>query len=371
MYRCFVSLTLLFAAVLASAQDYYAQFGNEPVPVLNRSVGQTSNNRLFLTGVDRGDLILKTDPTSARSAEVGMPMDAEGLRLQVLFDDRTMEAVRAVTEGQYDEAIGALRPKVYPLIKYLEVPPEKINVHEVVERYLFALVNADGHEEEVNALIRRIPLTQVPPVFSVHALSYVSKLVDQGERSAALRLLNRIPLDAENPTMLALVIDFANSLREQGSFEEALFLYERVQSAEGTEAAQLATLWTAYCNVMLDRQGTAALFVEEAGEFTREQKPYSLAKMVQGKIEIESLDYDDAMEKLAQAVVSADVGYSWTPELTYLVGLCYENLNLPDTAREVYKEVILFYPDSPWSDKAQEATMRLPPPAPKTDEPAS
>ncbi|MGE9295227.1 MAG: tetratricopeptide repeat protein, partial [Puniceicoccales bacterium] len=150
----------------------------------------------------------------------------------------------------------------------------------------------------------------------------------------------------------------------------ALFLYERVQEATGTEAATIATLWTAYCNVMLGRSQTAALFVEKAGNFEPDQKPYSLAKMVTGKIELEALDYMDAMELLAQAVVTADVGYNWTPELTYMVGLCYENLDLPDTAREVYKEVILFYPDSQWSDKAQEATLRLPPPAPK-EEPAS
>ncbi|MGE9295006.1 MAG: hypothetical protein ACQKBV_01770, partial [Puniceicoccales bacterium] len=93
--------SILTAASIAAAQDYFAEFGNAPVPVVNRSIGQNSDDRLWLTGVDRGDLILKVDPRNPRSAEIGIPIEGQGMQLQVVFPESAQDAVREINEGKY------------------------------------------------------------------------------------------------------------------------------------------------------------------------------------------------------------------------------------------------------------------------------
>ncbi|GHB99254.1 tetratricopeptide repeat protein [Cerasicoccus arenae] len=363
-----VACLLTLSALAANAEDYFRKYGNKPVKVINQSTDPASQEVLNLTGVDRGDLILKFEN---RPGEVGLPLDTEGLKLSIQFPDSVGVAYKQINKGEYAEAIEVLRPMVYPLVQYFEVPPENINSHEIIERYVFALVNSKGNDEEISELLRRIPLKKAPPIFSLHALHYVARLVEMGQQQDALKLLNRIPMDSDNPIMLELVMEFADDLREEGNLDEALFLYDRLQQTKGTEQAVLATLWSAYCNVVLERYQLAGIFVEKAGKFTAEDRPYSLAQLVKAKIELETLNYTAAMEEVAKGVVATDVSYNWSPELIYTTGLCYENLDFPDTAREVYHEIVLFYPESKWAKEAEGGLMRLPPPAPKEEAPGA
>lgn len=368
--RRFLSIISLLAAgaLPLQAQDYFQEYGNNPVPVLNLTQGQGANETLTLVGLERGDLLLRFPN---RPGEVGLPLNTENLQLQIQFPNTVNQAYRQIEQGQYEEAIVTLRPMVYPVMKYFEVPPESINVHEIIERYLFALISAKGHDAEVAEILRRIPLKTAQPVFSLHALRYVTQLVEQGKQEDAIRLLNRIPMstenEANNQAMLKLVMQFADELREDGNLDEALFLYDRLQQAKGTQQATLATLWSAYCNVSMERYQLASIFVDRAGEFTAEDMPYSLAQLVRAKIQLEKLDYTAAMEQASQGVVAVDVSYNWAPELIYTTGLCYENLDFPDTAREVYNEIVLFYPENKWAKEAENALLRLPPPAPKAE----
>lgn len=362
-----LTLTAL-APVFGQVQvDYFEEFAREPVPVVNRSIGVTSEQKLWLVGEDQGDLLLRVTPARPEG-EIGFPKDSEGLLLQVLLPEETYEGVTKIAQGKLEEGIMLMRPTMYPLIQYLNLPTSAINIHPTVERFVYALVNTPGHENEANEVIRRIPLTEVPPEFTVHALTLVTRLVEVGDKESALRLLNRIPMDEENQRMLDLVMSFADRMRQENNLDEALFLYDRIQQAEGTEAATLATLWSAYCNVEQNRLQMAEIFVDEAGDFGPEDRAYSLARLVNAKVQLKDQDFTDAMKEAAQGVVAADVGYNWMPELTFTVGECYENLEQPDTAREVFNEVILFYPDSAWAEAAKESLGRLPPPAP-TEEP--
>ncbi|MEO0794995.1 MAG: tetratricopeptide repeat protein [Verrucomicrobiota bacterium] len=369
-FSIFALVSLLLSSGLFAQQDgsqYYGLYAGKPVKVINRTAGSQRTGELYLVGVDRGDLLLSVNPNQTLGGQIGLPIDTQGLNLQVVFPNTVVEAINDINTGNYEKGIAVLRPMVYPLLAYLKIPEDSINIHKVVERYLYALVNSNGNEVEAAEIIRRLPLNEIPPAFTVNSLVFVSKFVEMGNKEEALRLLNRIPMDPKNPRMLDLVLQFANDLRSSENYDEALLLYDRLQSAKGTEQATLATLWSAYCNVALDRFQIANLFVEKAGDFKPEDKPYSLARLVQGKIELQKMDFPKAMEFIAEGVVATDVGYNWAPELTFTVGYCYENMDFPDTAREVYKEVILFYPDSIWSTEAEEATLRLPPPAPREE----
>ena len=132
MIRIFTIASLLIAsASVALAQDYFQQYGNKPVPVINYSKGQASDQVLSLVGLERGDLILRFPN---QSGEVGLPLDTEELKLEIQYPEAVKKAYGQIEKGEYKEAIATLRPMVYPVVKYFEVPPENINVHEIIER---------------------------------------------------------------------------------------------------------------------------------------------------------------------------------------------------------------------------------------------
>ncbi|WP_269542045.1 tetratricopeptide repeat protein [Cerasicoccus fimbriatus] len=362
-----VACLLFLGAAAAQAQDYFRQYGNEPMQVINQTTDPSSTEVLTLVGLDRGDLILRIPN---RKGEVGIPLKSENLKLKIQYPDDVALGLRNIESGEYEEAIPRLRPSVYAVIKYFDIPAESMNVHEIINQYLIALNNAPGHDEEISGLIRRIPLDTAPPIFSVRALEFVTRLVELGKQDEALNLLNRIPMEADNEAMLDLVMDFAGQLREEGNLDEAQFLYDRLQQSKGTEQAQIAVLWSAYCNVALGRAQLAGIFVDKAGNLKPDDRAYSLAQLVKARIMLDSLNYTAAMEEAAQGVVGVDVGYSWAPELIFVAGLCYENLDYPDTAREVYNEIILFWPENKWAQESQKGLIRLPPPSPKEEAPS-
>lgn len=362
MKRFLIITSICLTAAVAQAQDYFKEYGNAPIRVINKTQDPASTQELTLVNLDRNELILRFPN---RQGEVGLPIDTENLKLEIIFPDSVNKAYKQIDNAEYEEAITTLRPMVYPLMKYFDIPPENMNLHEIVERYTFALVSANGHEEEVETLFKRIPLEKAPPVFSLHALRFVTKLVEQEKKQEALRLLNRIPMDKDSTPMLKLVLKFADELREGGNLNEALFLYDRLQQAKGTPQAEIAQMWSAYCNVSLDRSQLALILLERVGKLKPEDDAYSLGQLVLGKIELQDLDYMNAMEEIAKGVVAADVSFNWTPELSYNAGYCYEKLDAPDTAREIYNEIMLFYPESKWAREAETGLTRLPPPAPK------
>lgn len=369
-FRTTIASLCLLGVLSASAQDggnYYNRSSKTSVPVIDRTTVGGSEKTLYLMGEEGGNLLFSG--TAQGRVQIEKPKNTEGLLLQVLYPDDTYEAIRQINDGKFEEGIATLRPIAYPLIPYLSLPAGSMNIDPVAERFVYALVNAPGYEREANQAIRHIPLTKVAPAYTMHALTLVTRLVEIGQSDAALQLLNRIPMSKDSEAMLELVMSFADKMREEGNLDEALFLYDRIQQAKGTEAATLAALWSAYCNVALDRIQMASLFVEKAGSFKPEERPYSLARLVEAKIALKNGSYEGCMKEAAEGVVAADVGYNWTPELTYTVASCYENMAQPATAREVYREIILFYPESDWAVKAREALQHLPAPTPAKDEP--
>ena len=50
--------------------------------------------------------------------------------------------------------------------------------------------------------------------------------------------------------------------------------------------------------------------------------------------------------KVSEAVVFSRIGYSWVPEILALSAQCYEKKGMPDTARNVFRELKVFFQTS-------------------------
>ncbi len=363
LLRYSLLLPLLVVTLRATdAPDYFAQYASTPIPVINRTGGGEA--KLFLVGEQEGDLIFRYQPNDRR--EIGVPLDTDDLLLYFPPNESLTDAVIDIDDGSYERAIEVMRPYVYPMVGYLTIPANKFNIHPYVERFAFALVENPGSEDEAAAFFRRVPLGKVSPEFNEHAINLVEKLVEQGKNSDALAILNKLPLTGAN-SILPRIIRFANKLRKEGNIEEALFLYQRAQDVKGAPEAKTATLWIAYCNVLLDRLETAKLFLEQAGEKKTSDPDFSLRQLILGRIQLTMGQTDKAMAEVSRGVVYTDVGTDWAPEIVYTSGFCYEQLGNPDAAREVYNEVVLFYPKTEWGKKSEERRAALPPPQPKPE----
>lgn len=361
-----ILLVLGFSGSLLSGQevpDYFAQYRDTPVPIINRTGGPETE--LYLVGVEQGDLIFRYSPYDSR--EIGIPLDTDGLKLFYKPDRNFLQALSLVELGDMRVAVEGMRSGVYPLVQYLDIPTDKINIHQYVERFAFALANSDANQDEAVAFFSRIPLSQLPPAFTQHALRLVEKLIANGDRTSALALMDRLPLSGED-TLLPKLLRFANSLRKDGNIEQALFLYQRMQSNEGTPEAEEALLWIAYCNVELGRVETGKIFLDQAGQLEPGDAGFSLAALIRGNILLLEEKPLEAMKAISRGVVYTDVGADWAPEISFKAGLLYEDLGKPETARAIYDEVLLFYPSTQWGKASQERLQNMP--APEEEQPA-
>ena len=109
----------------------------------------------------------------------------------------------------------------------------------------------------------------------------------------------------------------------------------------------------------------------------RQSNEYSLYKLIRSLIrvqyarqyeaagkQVESADfYRQSVLEVTEGIVTARVGLDWLPESLIMAAEAYENLELNDAARNVYKQVMIFYKSTKWEKKSQERLAELPPPA--------
>ena len=353
-------LALVVPMAAFAQTNYMLEYGAKPVPVRNRTGG--ADSKLFLMGVEQNELILRYNPNARE--EIAIPLDAADLQIYYTPPKEYQEHIEMINAGQYDQAVDVMREYAYPLVQYIQLPPQNINIHPIVERFIFALSNSSYFDEAI-ALVQGLPFDSIDPRYVNYAFTITERLVDAGRTNEALILLNRLPIDESRADLLPKLMLFANRQREAGNITEALFIYERVQAIPNTELADEATLWTAYCNLEMSNLEKAKLFVEMVGPFEPDQEAFALEKLVEGRIYLEEGEDFEAMRNITQGVVAGDVGDACMPELLYLSATLYEGLEKPDVAREIYGEVDLFYGSSPWGEKSRARLAELPPATPK------
>ena len=70
--------------------------------------------------------------------------------------------------------------------------------------------------------------------------------------------------------------------------------------------------------------------------------------------------YRQSVLEVTEGIVNARVGLTWLPESLMMAGDAYENLELNEAARNVYKQVNVFFKSTKWASMSEEKLMRLP-----------
>ena len=121
-------------------------------------------------------------------------------------------------------------------------------------------------------------------------------------------------------------------------------------------------MWLAYCLVLADRVDEATPMIEALEEPKPSERLFSLYKLLQGSRAHRGENYGQALDVLTRGFVRAQTSYDWVPEMLYLIGDCYARSEDKLAARNVWTEIAILYPESPWATSAESSLAQLPEP---------
>ena len=410
MSKYFILLLISIASILGFSflsaqanQDYFKiHSGALPVKIYVGSAGKAGS----LLGVDGQKGIIYAEMEGAGR----MQLELRGLKKQNIkgfvftWPESALRTLKSFSDEQYSkELLPSLRPIMYRVLLYLDIPQQYFAIHDNCLIYVRALIAMEQYNEAFY-LLSRLNLNKLDSYgyrdFSEASLDLASKMIRSNPQSAkiARALLQKVTI-RNNSADHASYLKLANSLRTQGLYTEAISEYARlgpiVQKAPGSPYSKIVQIWPIYCYIKLyEKYSEAALkdarYKEPAGKIfntamqsvkkldesppARHTNEYSLYKLIrallrvqyarqyeQGGNELKAAEYyRQSVIEVTEGIVSARVGLDWLPESLLMAGDAYEKLNLNEAAQNVYKQVSIFYKGSKWATESKKRLDALP-----------
>lgn len=348
-----LALSLLGLVIVQSltANEYLEQYGANPVLI------EQGAQSLQLKSIDYSNEMLVAQVDGM--GEVSMPINPIMAETMTIDLGITLETRNNFENGNYLEALRALRPKIYPLIKFVGLPDTFEQLHEPIRMMMQALLGA-GELEELNSILERIKLDQSSVEYSRIAVGLMNAYIAEGDTENAARMANILPVEGIYTVNIRPIIDAADALRAAGKYEAVIPLYRSIENAVNPEARNNVRMWLAYCLVLADRLDEASPMIDELPEPPLNDRLFSLYKLLQGSRSYRMGEYTEALDSLTRGFVRAQTSYSWVPEMLFLIGDCYNRADDPKAARNVWIEVSTLYPESPWATRATASLAEMP-----------
>jgi tetratricopeptide (TPR) repeat protein len=405
LYRnIFLLAGVLFANSLLG-EDYFRKYAGG-IPVKVRYLKSTATRSMELRGLDtqKGIVYAKMEGGGTIELQLRDLRNQNIDRFELQWPKGVKTYLQYLANEQYDpRVIEALRPQMYKVMLFLEMPFEYLAIHDDCLTYVKALVAMEQFNEAFY-LLSRLNLTKLDEYgyreFSESALELCGKMISANPDSAkaSRALLQRITIRddrADHESYLRLV----DSLRSQGLYTEAISEYARLSPivAKDPESPlnDILKIWPVYCYVKLyevyapaaskDKryadaankmfnsavQGLKKLDEEPPSRNTNE---FSLYKLLRSLIriqyarqyeargdELKAADYyRQSVLEVTEGIVNARVGLDWLPESLMMAGDAYEKLELIEAAKNVYNQVKVFFPKTKWEKMSMDRIAALP-----------
>mgnify|MGYP003972252705 FL=1 len=384
-------------------QDYFKIYtGALPVKIFVGNAAKPGS----LLGVDGQKGIIYAQMEGAGR----MQLELRGLKKQnirgftYVWPQDAMKTLKMYSNEQYSkELLPALRPVMYKVLLFLDIPQQYFDIHDNCLIFVKALIAMEQYNEAFY-LLSRLNLNKLDSYgyrdFSEASLDLASKMIQANSKLAkvARALLQKVTI-RNNSADHASYLKLADSLRTQGLYNEAISEYARlgpiVQKSPGSPYAKIIEIWPIYCYLKLyETYAKASLkdarYKEPAGKIfntamqtvnklderppARHTNEYSLYKLIrallrvqyarqyeQGGNELKAAEfYRQSVLEVTEGIVSARVGLDWLPESLLMAGDAYEKLNLHEAAMNVYKQVSIFYKGSKWAVESKKRLDALP-----------
>ncbi len=311
------------------------------------------------------------------------------------------KALEFAADEQYEKIPGKvvtdMRAVMYPLMHYLEIPPKYLNIHEGCLSFVHLLIGKEQYTEAL-IILRSLNLTALDKLgyreFSDLALSLVAKVISTHPEHTdfALKLLAKVDVRANSGDDHQAMLELGDSLRKLRQFSHAIKVYNRLATIVAplppSPLKERVRLWPIYCYFKVSSayskkpdaasRKVATQYLNAARTYLAaiDKKPplrttneFSLYKLLRsllylryarmqeqsGGASAESY-YNQAVIEVTEGIVSSRVGLDWLPEALLMAAHGYEKLDATESARNVYRQMQVFYKDTQW---AKIATSRL------------
>ena len=354
-------LVLASAAVQSSAiaqvvNSYWIEYGNEPVLIQQNNNGAVQT--LKFVSFQDGMLVAELE---GGVGEISLPVSESMVRTLRLDNSRMPEIERMIRRGSFTPALNLLRPKAYPLIKFHQVPDSFTQLHAPIRSLINTLIKAKEYKE-AHDLLNRVRLDKVGIKYSQSAIALMRAYLREGDYDKVAKMTEIIPVEGQYAVNIRPVVDAADALRAAGKYEAVIPLYRQIKTVVSDDVKKNVQMWLAYCLVLADRVDEATPMIEALEEPEPNERLFSLYKLLQGSRAHRAENYGQALDVLTRGFVRAQTSYEWVPEMLYLIGDCYARSEDKLAARNVWTEIAILYPESPWAKSAESSLAQIPEP---------
>ncbi|MEM7790740.1 MAG: hypothetical protein AAF546_05000 [Verrucomicrobiota bacterium] len=347
-----------------TAAEYWKLYGDKPI-IVQQNNGGSKQNLKFIK-FENGMLVAELD---GGAAEVSLPVN-DTMAATLSYRIPKMKLIRGfIQQENYQEALKLMRPEIYPLIKFHEVPESFRKIHDPLRMLLRVLVSG-GEYDEAGYILSKIQLNKVDIRYSRFAANLIDLYIEMQQLDKATEIANSLPIDdiyAENITKL---VDLADSLRAASQYKTVIPIYEAILPVVPEESQLSMKMWLAYCLTLDGQEEKGTRIFNELEEPEPGNRYFSLYKLLEGSRLYRADQYGRALDILTRGFVRARTSYDWIPEMLFLIGDCYAKADDNSAAGNVWEEIATLYPSSPWAERAQESLEKLPKPSQQTEEPS-
>ena len=404
-FKWILLASTLLAPLAGFSQDYFKEYAGK-IPVKVHYLKSAAAKPMNLLGIDAARGIVYAEMEGAGRLELELRQlqrqNIEKFEFEWSRNGRTY--LNYLANEQYDpRVLTALRPEVYKVMLFLDMPFQYLAIHDDCLTYIKGLLGMEQYNEAFY-ILSRLNLARLDEYgyrdFSEAALELCGKMIasnpDTGK--ASLALLKRISI-RDNSGDHASYLRLADSLRTQGLYTEAIGEYARlgpiVAKDPNSPFNQILEIWPVYCYVKLyeiyapaaakdKRYASAAsqmfnsavqgLKKLDENPPARNTNEYSLYKLLRSLIRVQyarqyeargdefraSEYYRQSVLEVTEGIVSARIGLDWLPESLLMAGDAYEKLELNEAAKNVYNQVKVFFPKTKWEKMSLERLAKLP-----------
>lgn len=387
------------------AEDYFQKFaGKIPVKVHYLKSASTKPMNLLRIDAARGIVYAEMEGSGRLELELRQLQRQNIEKFEFSWSRNAKTYLNYLANEQYDPRIlTALRPEVYKVMLFLDMPFQYLAIHDDCLTYVKGLLGMEQFNEAFY-LLSRLNLSKLDEYgyrdFSEAALELCGKMIAANPDSAkaSQALLKRISI-RDNSGDHASYLRLADSLRAQGLYAEAIAEYTRLSPIVAKDPYspynKILSIWPVYCYVKLyEIYAPAAAkdkrYAEAASKMfnsavqglkkldeeppERNTNEYSLYKLLRSLIRVQyarqyeargdefksSEYYRQSVLEVTEGIVNARIGLDWLPESLMMAGDAYEKLDLPEAATNVYNQVKVFFPKTKWEKLSIERLEKLP-----------
>lgn len=347
-----------------SAQEvnsFWIEYGAQPVLIQQNNNGATQT--LKFVAFKDGMLVAELE---GGVGEVSLPVSESMVKSLRLENSQMPEINQMIASQNYTGALTLLRPKAYPLIKFHQVPESFTQLHVPIRTLIDTLIKA-GEFSEAEDVLSRIDLSKVGIKYSESTIRLMNAYIMGGNIETGAKLANSLPVEGAYAVNIGSIVNAADSLRAAGEYEAVIPLYREIEKVVPEETKDNVRMWLAYCLVLADRVDEASPMIDALEEPDPKDRLFSLYKLLQGSREHRNGNYGNALDVLTRGFVRAQTSFDWVPEMLFLIGDCYARSEDTVAARNVWTEIAILYPDSPWAGRAESSLAELPTPEQSTN----